>query len=190
MAFPAQTFSKRSGTASFPFDDRSPDSFSRDEIMQALKAAPKFQELPCSSVAQISPSLVVKYGQEVHLWEARNMRFAATIPGVRPPQVYDAWEVGPHLPRVYRDISPKTVHDDSITMTYILMDFVPGSILVDVWTSLTVEQRQHVQHQVSSMLHALHQKTMPADDAGPVGGGKSRGLYFTHYDAGPFTPGK
>lgn len=162
-----------SENAAYPLDSRRPGSLSRDEIINALKTAPKLQETSDSSVARISDTLVVKYGPKVHMWEARNMMFAASIPGVRLPKVNDAWEVEEDSP-----------DDERQATTYILMDFIPGECLTDIWSSLTSEKRLEVYRQICDMLGALHQQTLGRP--GPVGGGRSNGFYFTEYGAGPF----
>ena len=114
------------------------------------------------------------------------MQLAATIPGVRLPKVHDAWEIGAHLPRKYFDVNDENFDDPAnwnIT-TYILMDYIQGDCLADLWPTLPTEHRSGIRRQVCDLLDALHHLVLLTP--GPVGGGKSRGFWFTDYDAGPF----
>lgn len=69
-----------------------------------------------STVVQVSDALVVKYEEHTHLWEARNMEFAALIPLVHAPRVHDA-----------REEVDSTYEDEPLTTIYIVTDFVPRS---------------------------------------------------------------
>nr|XP_023907922.1 uncharacterized protein LOC112019639 [Quercus suber] len=160
-------------TVSYPLGNRLPDTLGRDEIIEALSAAPKLQKSTDKAIVRISESLVVKYGLEVQLWEAMNMKFASSIPGVRAPTIHDAWQAEVDDPKDSRHV-----------ITYILMDFIPGDLLGDVWSSMDVDARDMVCCQIRDMLKALQCPSLT--EPGPVGGGLSRGFYFTQYDAGPF----
>jgi hypothetical protein len=71
----------------------------RDQITRAVRDALKLQASCNGNVARVSDTLVVKYGEQVHLWEARNMAFAASTPSVRVPKVHDVWEVDDYTPK-------------------------------------------------------------------------------------------
>lgn len=58
----------------FHFEDLSPESISRDEIVRSLEDAPKIYVQVYTKIARISRNLVVKYGSEVYLSEATTMR--------------------------------------------------------------------------------------------------------------------
>jgi len=105
------------------------------------------------------------------------MEFAASIPSVRVPRVHDAWEAV--------DNSSKY---GPVTTTYIVMEFIQGSVLTEIWQNLDNNNRHDIYRQVCDMLAALHQQSM--DRPGPFGGGRSCSNYFSHYGAGPFTSSK
>ena len=148
--------------------------FEREDIKQALETAPKLQEADLSSVAKLSDTLVVKYGWGIRHWEARNMMLAASIPGVRVPKVYDAWE----------EEDRSRGEDDVRTKGYIVMDYISGTTLWSAWLSMDSEARASIYEQLARIITALHSRELTAP--GPVGGGPSRGFYFTQYDVGPF----
>ena len=160
--------------ASGPSNTSLTSSFARRAVLRALGAAPKLQESKQSSIAKLSDTLIVKYGSEVHLWEARNMMFAASIPGVRVPRLHDAWEE-----------EDRSLGDEAVrTNGYLVMDYVPGRTLRSAWSAVGPETRADVYRQLSESIAALHNQQLTRP--GPVGGGISKGFYFTAYDAGPF----
>ena len=91
----------------------------------------------------------------------------------RIPAVIDAWEV-----------EDKPADDQSNTC-YILMEYIEGRRVSDIWEDLDMNTRHNILHQLSGYIRALH--SIKLNDPGPVGGGVSHGPLFTHYDAGPFT---
>ena len=102
------------------------------------------------------------------------MVFAASIPSVRVPRLHDAWEE--------EDCS---LGDEHVrTKGYLVTDYVPGRKLRSAWSAMGPEARADVHRQLAESIAALHNQQLTCP--GPVGGGISRGFYFTQYDAGPF----
>ncbi len=115
---------------------------------------------------------VLKYGHRVHLAEARNMQFVQERTDIPIPAVIDAWETG---------ISET---DDGEGIGYILMEYIEGRLVSDIWSTLDI----HVQHEIHSQIENYIQKlrSIRMDSPGPVGGGLSCAPLFTDYGAGPF----
>ena len=102
------------------------------------------------------------------------MEFAASITGLRVPKLHDAWQEQDH-----------SLGDDyERTIGYLVMDYVPGRTLSSVWSQMGLEARADVYRQLAEGLATLHSQQLPRP--GPVGGGISRGFYFTQYNVGPF----
>ncbi|KFZ01594.1 hypothetical protein V500_00690 [Pseudogymnoascus sp. VKM F-4518 (FW-2643)] len=156
----------------FPFEGWSLESISREDIIRALDDAPKIYSKAYTQIARISSSLVVKYGSGVHLWEARTMTYVAKMPRVRLPKVFDAWET-----------KAASLQEESTT-TYIVMEYVQGDLVSDVWPGLSSERRLSIHQQVYEMIRELQRTRLAVP--GPIGGGVSNGTYFTDYGAGPF----
>ncbi|MCJ1256472.1 hypothetical protein MMC24_004293 [Lignoscripta atroalba] len=157
---------------SFPFENRSLESIARDEIIQVLDEAPKIYSKAYTRIARISSPVVVKYGSEVHLWETRTMKYVAEMTSVRLPKVFDAWE------------SQVAQTQEESSVTYIVMEYVQGDLVADIWPALSLERRSEIHQQIYDMIQELQRVklTLP----GPIGGGISDGTYFTDYGAGPF----
>lgn len=87
-------------------------------------------------------------------------------------------------PRVHRYFfadSDSTLFDQC---GYIVMDYVEGNTVSDVWESLPSEQRAAVIEQVANIVSQLQE--LRFDQPGPLGGGRCRGYWFSDYEAGPF----
>ncbi|KAG9230736.1 hypothetical protein BJ875DRAFT_519086 [Amylocarpus encephaloides] len=138
----------------FPLEGWSLESTSREDIIRALDDAPKIYSKAYTQIARISSSVVVKYGSEVHLWEARTMAYVAKMP-----------------------------REESST-TYIVMEYVQGDLVSDVWPGLSSERRLSIHQQIYEMIRELQHTKLAVP--GPISGGVSNGTYFTDYGAGPF----
>jgi serine/threonine protein kinase len=67
---------------------------------------------------------------------------------------------------------------------YIVMDYVDGDMLEDIWKGLSSEERTDVIKQVASIISQL--QDVRFERPGPLGGGRARGFWFSDYGAGPF----
>lgn len=118
-------------------EGRSPESLTREEIVAVL---PTEQFYPCQTVVQISSTLLVKYGTDVQMGEARTMILAASLPGLNVPRVHDFWtikmEKRPKLDdEKYRNFNIISGADEEYS-TFIPMDWIPGDCLGEVWRTL------------------------------------------------------
>lgn len=100
------------------------------------------------------------------------MAYVAKMPRVRLPKVFDAWEM-----------NAASLQEESTT-TYIVMEYVQGDLISDVWPGLSSERRLSIHQQIYEMIRQLQRTRLAAP--GPIGGGVSNGTYFTDYGAGPF----
>jgi hypothetical protein len=71
-------------------------------------------------------------------------------------------------------------------MCYIVIEYIKGRLVSDVWLNLDIEARRSVLCQLYEYIRQL--QALKLDRPGPVGGGGgvSEGSFFTDYDAGPF----
>lgn len=67
---------------------------------------------------------------------------------------------------------------------YIVMDYVEGDVVEDVWANISHEKRTDIVVQVANIVSQL--QAVQFAQPGPVGGGECRGLWFSHHGAGPF----
>lgn len=153
----------------FPLDNENVMAVQKSRLIQALDVAPKIWENDGVTVAQVAEDTVVKYGHEVKIWEAKNMRFVAQHTSIRLPTVLDAWVDN---------------RDDEDTC-YIVMTYIEGSLLDEAWSGLSDLNRRDIQQQLYGFIQQL--RCLKADYPGPIGGGISNGAFFTDYGAGPFT---
>ena len=64
-------------SGSFPCDDLDITTIGRDSLVQDLDTAPKIWDKGGVKIARVSQGVVVKYGCDVTIWEANNMRFVS-----------------------------------------------------------------------------------------------------------------
>jgi tRNA A-37 threonylcarbamoyl transferase component Bud32 len=152
-------------------EDRSPESLTREEIIAVL---PVRRFYPTQTVVRISSTLLVKYGTDVQMGEARTMILAASIPGLHVPRVHDFWTIK-------RETKPEYGERYS---TFILMDWIPGDCLGEIWQTLSPSKQEDIVSRILAKLQALNRVTLEVP--GPVGGGKCRGFWFSDDGAGPF----
>jgi hypothetical protein len=114
----------------FPLEGRNLASVTRDEIIKSISVSPEFRLCEgAPSVARVSSSAVVKWGRHIHLFEARNMQYVAEHTQILLPTIIDAWEV-----------DDATQEDESNTC-YILIEFVPRKLVIDIWDDLDEKAR-------------------------------------------------
>ncbi|PBP15676.1 hypothetical protein BUE80_DR013571 [Diplocarpon rosae] len=159
--------------ASFPLEGHDPSHIKRADIIEAIKIAPSIRSFEAGpSLARITRSTIVKYGRHVHLHEARNMQYISQNTNILLPAVLDFWEE-----------DDKSPYDESNTC-YIIMQYIGGRLVSDIWENLETEARSGILRQLSEHIDELH--TLKMDCPGPIGGGISEGSFFTEYGAGPF----
>ncbi|KAF2027262.1 hypothetical protein EK21DRAFT_72281, partial [Setomelanomma holmii] len=93
------------------------------------------------------------------------------FPGVRLPQVYRCFSID---------------HSSSYfgVEGYIVMDYIESPSLDTCWDELSLGIRESVVEQVAAMVDQL--QSVHCDHPGVIGGGISRGMWFSDYGAGPF----
>ncbi|CDF33393.1 unnamed protein product [Chondrus crispus] len=74
--------------------------------------------------------------------------------------------------------------DEETKVTYIVMEYVRGEVLKDCWDDMSEARRERVCDQAASAIAEL--QSLHVDRPGPIGGGRSRGTWFTTLGAGPF----
>jgi tRNA A-37 threonylcarbamoyl transferase component Bud32 len=143
-----------------------------EELIAYGKVAPALHSLGCTKVVRLSKTLVLKFGTTVLASEGETMRYVATkFPGVRLPQVYRCFNID---------------HPDSYfgVEGYIVMDYIEGPSLDTCWDELSLDIWESVVEQVAAMVDQL--QSVHCDHPGVIGGGISRGTWFSDYGAGPF----
>ena len=144
----------------------------RDEIIEAANTGPIICRQDGVTVVRVRQHAVLKYGHEVRLSEAWNIQLVRKRTDVPIPAVIDAWETG---------ISEA---DDDEGIGYILMEYIEGKLISDIWSTLDVHIQLDIHFQLKTYIQQL--RSIRMDSPGPVGGDLSRGALFTDYGAGPF----
>ncbi|TID19415.1 kinase-like protein [Venturia nashicola] len=98
-------------------------------------------------VARVSPTIVVKYGDDVHLIEATTLEFLASHTSILVPRVYAAYTYGPFEDR---DEESSSKYD-----TYIFMDFIDGQTLDKEWSNLDDAAKSQVMAELKGYLVQL-----------------------------------
>lgn len=116
-------------------------------------------------IVRISEDLVVKKAADLRVHEASNLRFIAANTTIPVPKVHDVrWEDG--------------------KVVGIVMDYMPGRCLDDVWNALRPDQKKSIAEQLRGFvcqLRGLKGDYTGAVDRGTVSTGK-----FTSIQGGPF----
>lgn len=157
------------------------EPLTRENILKCLSAAPRIPQVGSTCVvARVRCDVVVKYGSKrVHINEANTMRLVHQQTSVALPEVLDAWTVTDSGQRSSKEIPLNG------PITYIVMRYVPGTVLHHKWPLISMDERKLLVRRVADMIRKL--RTIILDQPGPVGDPiRCEGLYFTDYDAGPF----
>ncbi|OCK83772.1 hypothetical protein K432DRAFT_401765 [Lepidopterella palustris CBS 459.81] len=165
----------RNPSTKFPLDGLTFDisSMPQEALIAYGKAAPVLHSFGGVEVVRLSHNLVLKSGTGVLASEGETMRYVTTtFPGVR-------------LPRVYRYFNVDYSFSYFGVKGYIVMDYVDGLSLGGCWDQLSPELQKNVVAQVAAMVNQL--QSIHLDSPGVIGGGISRGIWFSDYGAGPFT---
>jgi hypothetical protein len=98
-------------------------------------------------IVKISPTMVMKYGDSVHMSEARTLEFVRHHTSIPVPQVYAAYTHGPFEER---DEEWASKYD-----TYIFLDFVEGQTLENEWDDLGGDEKSRIMHELQDYLEQL-----------------------------------
>jgi tRNA A-37 threonylcarbamoyl transferase component Bud32 len=145
---------------------------SEEELIAYGEVAPVLHSLAGLKVVRLSKTLAMKFGTTVLASEGETMRYVATkLPGVRLPQVYRCFSID---------------HSSSCSDVegYIVMDYIDSPSLDTCWDNLSLDVQKSVVEQVAAMVDQL--QSVHSDHPGVIGGGISRGMWFSDYGAGPF----
>jgi hypothetical protein len=154
----------------FPLSGRDIDKVPRSEVILASGNAPVLYEWEGAKVTRVHDTAVLKSGRTVRITEGKNMEFVRQFASINIPTVIDVWE--------------NDVVDERTRTGYLLMEYIEGSTVEDVWTTLEPPVQLSIQHQVYDAIQQL--QAIRFSRPGPVSGGRSIGFLFP-YDAGPFT---
>jgi hypothetical protein len=163
----------------YPFDDAEVLRLSEAAIAEACKIAPPVYALGKNwkHVVRLSNNILVKFGRFIELAEARNMQFVyENEPLVRVPKCFRSFQV-----------EDKDSTSVSSTITYIVMEYIPGTVLSDCWDKISENRRQNVCDKVVEAICKLQQ--LHVQRPGPIGGGLCRAPneLFSLAGAGPFS---
>lgn len=164
----------RDPTTKFPLDDITSDidTIPEEELIAYGDTAPILHQFDGVKVVRLSQKLVLKHGDSVSAAEGETMKYVeTTFPGLRLPKAYRYFDV-----------------DESFSYFgikgYIVMDFIDGLSLDKSWDQLDPRQQENVVSRVAAIVKVLQSKRF--DSPRKIGGGMSRGRWFTAYSAGPF----
>jgi aminoglycoside phosphotransferase (APT) family kinase protein len=155
-------------------DDVDIETVSNDALISLVDTAPLLYKIGGTTVVRLSKTLALKCGGSVLASEAKKFTLVLSKTDVRAPRVHRSFQV-----------------DDSSmyfgTMAYIVMDYIDGPNVGDLWQHLTSDQKRDIVNQTADAISQLQAIELPS--AGPLGGGPCRGRFFTDYSAGPFNDG-
>ena len=154
----------------FPLEGCDIATVSEETLISLVDTAPVLHRFAGTKIVRLSRNLVLKAGADVLPSETYNMRYVAEVTSIRLPRIHRAFNIpgeGYHL-----------------TTGYIVMDYIEGQCLADIWNVLEPERRENVVRQVAEMIRQL--QSIHLSTPGPIGGGPCRGMWFTVYGAGPF----
>ena len=81
------------------------------------------------------------------------------------------------------EVDDATEEDESNTC-YIVMEFIPGKLVIDIWDKLEEKARQNIHAQLYGYICQL--QVLEIKISGPIEGGISEGALFKGYGARPF----
>jgi hypothetical protein len=154
----------------FPLSGRDIYSVPRSEVILAATNAPIIYVGARVEVARVHDAAVLKFGRGVRPSEGENMRLVRQSTTILLPAVIDTWR--------------SDVQDDDVPEGYLLMEYIEGTVVENIWSTLDAPTKLSIHHQVYDGIQQLQaiQLTQP----GPVGGDACRAFLFTAYGAGPF----
>ena len=165
----------RDSDGHFPLDNEDLAAVSDAQLILLLNTAPVIHRLGGTTVVRLSRGLVMKAGINVLASEAETLRLVAAQTKVPVPRVHRSFQV-PDSTQLWG------------TTGFIVMDYIDGRPLDDCWRSLEYDIQSTIAQQIADMIGQL--QSVQLDMAGPIGGGPSRGRFFTDYGAGPFGSGQ
>ncbi|KAF2676661.1 hypothetical protein K458DRAFT_410262 [Lentithecium fluviatile CBS 122367] len=164
----------RDPSTKFPLDGLSFDisSMPQETLVAYGETAPVIYSFGGGKVLRLSCDLVLKCGTAVLASEGETMKYVMkNFPGVRLPRVHRYFNID--YPVSYFGVKG-----------YIVMDYLDGLSLDNSWDQLDHEAQKNVVNQVGAMVKEL--RSIHSDNPGVIGGGMSRGTWFSDYGAGPF----
>jgi aminoglycoside phosphotransferase (APT) family kinase protein len=156
----------------FPLNRINLDTRSNEELISLGETAPVIYSFGSTKVVRLSVGLVLKFGDAIQTQEVEAMKCVLSRTNVPTPK----------LRRYFFFTESQSGFPDECG--FIVMDYLEGDVLFDIWNHLDDEKRKDIIQQVAdhvSQLQAVH-----FEKPGPLGGGRCRGFWFTDYDAGPF----
>ncbi|KAI4199535.1 MAG: hypothetical protein LQ346_002549 [Caloplaca aetnensis] len=139
-------------------------AISHDLLLEAPTIAPD----AASHIRLVSPTTVAKTGDGVRLTEAASMRFVRSRTSIPVPYVIDAF------------VHQETKH------ACILMEYINGRPLDEVWDTYSDTQKEHVISQLKGFLEELRQ--IKGTTIGPVDGTFCADQFFDGEDKASFGP--
>ncbi|KAL9066319.1 MAG: hypothetical protein Q9157_007185 [Trypethelium eluteriae] len=158
-------------SASFPLDGIDLDTVSDEQLISISRISPVLYRFWSTTIVRLSVNLILKFGVGMQMSEIEAMKCAlsrTTVP----------------TPKLHRYFFAQSETSASSQCGYIVMDYIEGNTLADIWDTLDQEKRKHIFSQIASIVAQL--RTVHFDQPGPLGGGSCKGFWFTEYTAGPF----
>ena len=143
----------------FPLDTTMDISLISDhELTRLFCTGPVLYEFGSSKVVRLSEDLVIKGGACMTRGEVETQKMAANL-GFRVPAVR----------RVFQATLRDTQYPDE-TCWLMVVDFVRGQVLEQLWPTMGQEARKDVAKQVSWLIRQLQSAPVKDTQPGPVGG--------------------
>lgn len=158
-------------STSFPLDGIDLATVSDKQLISLSKISPVIYRLWSTNVVRLSINLVLKFGDAIQMQEIEAMK--CVLSRTKVP-----------TPKLHRYFFTRPESSDFCQCGYIVMDYVEGNTLFDIWDTIDQEKRTDIFSQIADIVSQL--QTVHFDQPGPLGGGRCRGFWFTDYEAGPF----
>jgi hypothetical protein len=126
-------------TGPFPLDGQDLSSKSRNQIKKVLDGAPKVYWNGDTQITRIANDVVVKHGADVQISEANNMKYVHEHSTIQLPKLIDAWEE----------------NENELATCYIVMQYIEGSRVSEIWPDLSEEARNDINRQLYDFVRQL-----------------------------------
>jgi serine/threonine protein kinase len=162
--------SSRDSSTSFPLNGIDLASISDEQLILMGQTAPVIYSLWSTRIVRLSVNLILKFGKAIQMQEIEAMKCVLSKTTVLTPKLH----------RYFFTQSESTFD----RCGYIVMDYVEGDTLFDIWNTISQEKCIDIFGQIASIVSQL--QAADFEQPGPLGGGRCRGFWFTDYEAGPF----
>ncbi|KAM7198707.1 hypothetical protein V8F20_006022 [Naviculisporaceae sp. PSN 640] len=198
--------------ANLPLEGRDITAVSVDELLTSYNIGRRIHDYFGKRMVRISRAVVIKSGPEVTEHEAYNMKYASENPLLPVPKVHRVFTVSKtaaetKIKSKFVIGKSKESRRNSTTGSFIIMDYIHGKTVEQIWDTADLPTRESITKQVADMINKMQSTPLGGVlPPGPIsvtntntdtdtptrsasqdqGQRKWTGPWFTDYGAGPF----